>query len=232
MLEREVHRGVAGAGGRVHRAALEGIDQDIPFGAERLRGHGRRPSRPARAEQHRSLRRVLAAIRHVRERRAVLDRLPHEVDDTGQGAAAVHVGGPPAQHFHPPHRRARDAAPLHPASEGVVDGHPVVQDESAARAARTHAAQERALGGGIGRTTAGAAEQAEPRHLAQGVVERHRRRHLQVVAREHHHARRRVRLEVAVRAAVTVSASANAAGRKAMSSVMPSVTTRSRCSAA
>ena len=96
----------------------------------------------------------------------------HELDDARPGRRCR--SGATRRRAGPPRGRATPRghpAPVHPAAEGIVEGHAVVEHEGAAGPAAPEAAQGHALGGGVGDAAARAAEQGEAGDVAQRVVE-------------------------------------------------------------
>ena len=76
------------------------------------------------------------------------------------------------------------AIPVDPSAERVVERNAIFENKSAARAAGAETAQRYTLSRGIRGAAAGAAEEAEPRDLAQRVIEGEGRDGLHFCARE------------------------------------------------
>ena len=93
-----------------------------------------------------------------------------DVDDAAHRVVAVEARARPVDHLDAIDALERHARPIHPAAERIVERHAVDQHQRAADAARADAAQRDALRGRMRRQAAGAAEQAERRHLPQHVV--------------------------------------------------------------
>ncbi len=168
------HRGhtvqVTGAGRGVHRALDLVGDEHVAVGGEGLAGEAQVPVAQTAGGKGRNGARALVPSRGLDREGAVV--APAErLDHAPQCRAAVELGGPALHDLHPVEGHPGDAAPIDPAPEGVVQRHAVEEHEGPAGPARPHAPQRRSLGGGVGDAAAGTAEEGEPRHLSQGIVD-------------------------------------------------------------
>src|SRR3954467_9236772 len=102
------------------------------------------------------------------------------MDAPAERVAAVEGGRAAAQDFDALDGGARDAAPINPPAERVVERNAVEEDDGATRPACADAAQRDSLRSGVRRAAARAPEEGEAGNLAEGVVERCRRRGRQV----------------------------------------------------
>ena len=181
------------AGGNIDGPAVRRGNLDIAFGAEELAGH--REAVPAEAVGSQKGRvYVLKTPQITFQEQRSGNRAPAEqLNDPAQGVRAVKLGGPSAQYFYTVQCNPGNAAPVHPSSEGIIDGHAVGQNQAAARAAGTHAAHRHSLGSGVRHQAAGAAEKSEARHLTKKIVHCLGRTHLLLLPREYHDALRGAR---------------------------------------
>ena len=172
-LDRGVERDVARGGLRVHLSPAPRVDRHVAVGAERLPRDARRPgaTRPSRGERS-------VQGRGAPRARLGLERLPgrgrpgDELHDAAEGAGAVQVRGPAAQHLDALEGEPRHPRPVHPPAEGIVEREAVGEDEGTAGSARPEAPQGHPLGGGVGGAAARATEEREADDLPQRVVHR------------------------------------------------------------
>ena len=168
-------------GGLAVDGAAEGLrHRHVAVRRVALGRQARRPvaARSARAERAVE-RRGLAGGELGLEGASVARARRDELHGAAEGAAAVEVRRSAAQHLDPLDRQARQARPVDPAAEGVVERDAVGQHQRAARAARAQSAQRHALRGRVGGAAAGPPEQREAHDLAQRVVEEPRGGHAQ-----------------------------------------------------
>src|SRR5207247_6776096 len=112
----------------------------------------------------------MAPVARLEKRRA-LDGPPGEdVHDAAECPVAPHARPPAMDDLDLLDGLERDAVPVHPAPERVVDRDTVEQHEGAARTARADAAERQALRCGVTDDARRAPEQAEAGHLAEEIV--------------------------------------------------------------
>ena len=114
---------------------------------------------------------MLVAVGALKRQSGVCGAARDDVDDPAHGLRAVQVGGAAPDQIDSAHGLARDAVPVDPAPERIVERDAVLEHERAAGSARAHAAQRDALRGRVCHAAARPAKQGEPRDLAQGIVE-------------------------------------------------------------
>ena len=185
-------RSVIRTGRRINRAALIFGDRDVAIGREPFAAEGVRPaSRPAAAEQRHS---IGAETPRFGDRTAGQSvRTPGEdLDDAADRVGAVEVAAAAAQHLDAVDRRLRQLVPVDPAAERVVERHAVGEHQRPARTGAAQAAQRDALRRGIRHARRGAAEQREPRHQLERIVERHGRLRREIGCRDDRHGDRRI----------------------------------------
>lgn len=192
-LHRGVHGRVARGGLGVHRPAAPLVHRHVPVGPEGLGREAPRPFAVAAPRAERSVEgRSAAGARLGLEPPPGRGGSRDDLHDAAQGAAPVEVRRPAPQDLEPLDRGARDARPVHPAAEGVVERQAVGEHEGAARPARPEAAQRHALRGRVGGAAAGAPEEREADDLAQRVVDGGSGGRVEGRAGNHGHARRSV----------------------------------------
>ena len=110
-----------------------------------------------------------------------------ELDHAAERVGPVQLRGSAAHDLDAVECGAGNPSPVDPAAEGVGERDTVGQDQAAAGAARTDAAQRHSLRRGIGDEAARAAEERESRNPAQVIVQRQGGRGLLVFAGEEEH---------------------------------------------
>ena len=108
------------------------------------------------------------------------------MNDAAERVTAVEAGRALLRDLNIGDGLSRNAIPVDPAAERVVQRNSVLENQGAAGAVRTQAAQRNSLGRGICRTAAGAPEEAESGNLAKVIIQSERGSMLQVFARELH----------------------------------------------
>src|SRR6185369_10591041 len=134
---------------------------------------------PARREQG-NVGRLLTAIRSLKREGRIAHVAWQEVDDAAERVRAIEARRAALHDFDARHGLTRHAAPVNPAAERVINRNAIAQDHGAARARRADAAQADALRRRVRRAAARTAEEREARHLSEYVIERQRRRRLNV----------------------------------------------------
>src|SRR5205814_8776260 len=147
---------------RVDEAALLLRNEDVAVGAEDVGGDVAAPrAAPMRGKERGSSGALRAGADIERDSAVAAD----ELHDAAHGRGAVEIGGAAAEDLDAVERRARHAAPVDPAAEGIVERDAVVENKRARRPAGADAAQRDALRGRVGRAAAGAAEEGEAGNL-------------------------------------------------------------------
>ena len=100
----------------------------------------------------------------------------NDVDHAAHAVVAVQARTRAVDHLDAIDALERNARPVDPSAERIVEGHAVHEHERAADTARPDPAKRHALRGGMRRQAAAAPEQAEGRHLPEHVVGHHGRR--------------------------------------------------------
>ena len=131
---------------------------------------------------------VAGTVASIEEHRALGGPPREDVDDATEGIVAPGARAAAPDDLDLLDALQRDAVPVDPAAERVVDRHSVHQHERPAGAARSDAAQREPLRRRMRDKARRAAEQAEARHLPEEVVEGLARREADVVARQDRHA--------------------------------------------
>ena len=114
---------------------------------------------------------MLVAVGALKGQAGVRRAARDDVDDAAHSLGAVEVGGAAAHQLDGAHGLARDAVPIDPAPERIVERDAVLEHQRAAGSARAHAAQRDALRRGVRDAAARPAKQSEPGRLAQRIVE-------------------------------------------------------------
>ena len=192
-LDGGVDGGVARGHGAVDGAAVRLVDGQVAVGAQGLCGQAPPPGPAGGVRGHDPVEEPRAAGAGLAFQAAPrAGPASEDLRDTAQGPAAVEVGGAAAEHLEPLHPPSRDAAPVHPCAEGIVEGKTVEEDQGPAGSARPEATQRHALDRGVGGAAAGPPEQAEAHHLPERVVDGRRGGGVEGATIEHGHARRGV----------------------------------------
>jgi hypothetical protein len=189
-LERDVL--VFDVGVVVDRAALPLRDNRKAVGIEETAFDRHRELVPRVASEEVELRRSFVAVLRRELERPARGTAGDDVDHAAHGDVAVQARRGAFGDLDAIDAGQRDAAPVDPAAERIVEGNAVEQDERAALTARPDAAERHALRGRLRDEAAGAAEEAERRHLAQDVVGDERRRLLDRFAGDNAGARRHI----------------------------------------
>ena len=187
-----VERGVARVGVDVDGAPARVLHDEVAVGLE-VAALERDAERALHlVHQEVEVHGVLGAVAAVEVDRALGGPAREDVDDAAEGVVAPHARAAAADDLDLLDALQRDAVPVHPAAERVVDRDAVDQHEGAAGPARADAAEREALSGRVRHEARRAAEQAEAGHLSQEVVEGLARRQADVLAGQHRHVGRRL----------------------------------------
>jgi hypothetical protein len=182
-----VDGGVLGRGGHVDRAALVGAHHRVAVGVEQVAVDPVADPVGAVGPGEVELGRP-ALPRFRQQAQAVgLGARGEQLDDAAERRAPPRARAAAAHDLDALQRLPRDPAPVHPATERVVERGAVEQHQGAADAARADAAQRHPLGGRLRHHRAGAPEQREARRLAERVVDGDRARGGDLLPGEHRH---------------------------------------------
>ena len=169
--DHDIGSSVGNARWDIHAAALIFGDKGVSVGVENLAAECGFPSVFLRTSPNGKLWRILVSVGSFERDTGWLRRARENLDHSAEGIAAVETGGAFLGDLDVGDRLAGDTVPVDPCAERVVERNSILENQSTARAAGAEAAQRYTLSCGIRGAAAGAAEEAEPRDLAQRVIE-------------------------------------------------------------
>ncbi len=176
---------------RIDRAArrdpgiLLSRHQDVPVRGEPFAPGAVGPAAcPAAAEQRHAAGRHVAAFEERASQRPPRTH-GQDLHDPGHRVGAIQIAAAAALDFDAIDRRLRDLVPIDPAAERVVERDAIGQHQRSAGSRAAQAAKRDALSGRVRHARGRAAEEREPRHHLQGVVDRQGSRRQQFGCGDH-----------------------------------------------
>ena len=176
----------------IHRPALRRADPVVALAVQHARGPDDGNAVVFVGSEHLRLLNPEVAEPPPRPQQARLRAAREELHGAAERRAAVEGTRSAARHLDSVEEERRQAVPIHPVAEGIVERHSVPENQGAARAARADSAQRDPGGGGVGNEAGVPPEESEPGHPAQGFVHQGARRIQEIFAVERGHERDRV----------------------------------------
>ena len=185
--ERCVKAAVARACPRVHRPSLRRIDGDVSIRSKELRVGGRAHAAGGTREVRDPLRRRFRSAPRLDFGRFAGTDAADELDHAAERRIPPQVGRSSFDDLDAFQGELRNASPVDPPSEGIVQREGVVEDERAARSGSAQPAQAHALGRRVRGPAARPPEKGEPGNPPERVVENRGRRLDELTAGHHAH---------------------------------------------
>ena len=173
---------MARAGTNIDGAAVGFGDEHVAISVENFGGEGPDPLAFLAAGPQRELRSILIAVGSLERNAAGVGGARDELDYASERVAAVEARSSLLGDFDSGNGFGGDAIPENPAAEWIVEWDAILQDEGATGTVCAEATKRNSLRGGICGAATEAAVEAEAGDLAQRVIERERRRVLQIFA--------------------------------------------------